>query len=89
MKNRSWGYCRVSVMMRIVLLCVCFNLFSFSLFSQKNAVDSIRKELDNEKNDTLKVQTLYFLSEALWRVGQYDTAISCADQSRTLIEKLG
>src|ERR1700722_11619934 len=71
-------------------LLVLLFIFSFSLCSaQKATIDSITHVLKTElKDDSNKVNTLNALSGKLWRMDKYDTAIICANNARTLAEKI-
>ncbi len=71
-------------------LLVLLFTFSFSLCSaQKATIDSITHVLKTElKDDSNKVNTLNALSGKLWRMDKYDTAIICANNARTLAEKI-
>jgi len=56
--------------------------------AQSHFIDSLHNALKTEKDDTNKINTLNLLSEKLWRRGQYDTAITCANQSLALAKNL-
>jgi tetratricopeptide (TPR) repeat protein len=68
----------------ILLVIIVF----FSGFAQSRTIDSLRNILSIERDDTNKVNTLNVLSEKLWRIGNYDTSLICANSSKVLAEKL-
>jgi tetratricopeptide (TPR) repeat protein len=61
----------------------------FNSFAQKGIIDSLHNVLKTALNDTGKVNTLNALSSKLWRSGNYDTSLICANQALALAEKLG
>jgi tetratricopeptide (TPR) repeat protein len=73
---------------RYFTLCL-FVLFTCgNTFAQTTVIDSLRKVLKTEQDDTNKVNTLKALSDKLRRTGKYDTALATAFQAKTLAEKL-
>jgi len=74
-----------------VLVAFCF--INFIIFcsvcsAQRKQVDSLLSVLKAEHEDTIKVNSLNALSDKLWRMDKYDTAITCANSARILGEKI-
>jgi two-component system NtrC family sensor kinase len=68
-------------------LCFIFLLFSYAAYPQIQWIDSVKKVLQTEKEDTNKLHTLFFL------VGHYieshaDTGVTYSQQALDLAEKL-
>jgi hypothetical protein len=70
------------------ILALLFLLICQHGVAQNRFVDSLYNALKTTKDDTNKINTLNLLSEKLWRKGQYDTAITCANQALKLAKDL-
>ncbi|HTB32350.1 MAG TPA: tetratricopeptide repeat protein, partial [Bacteroidia bacterium] len=68
----------------LLLIMLCFNASA-----QNNKIDSLRKALAGEKEDTNRVNTLNHLSEALCRVSMLDSAMVYANKAKETAEKSG
>ena len=55
---------------------------------QTRYIDSLKKNLTIFKEDTNRITTLNYLSEKLWRRGEYQNAVVYGEQARALAEKL-
>jgi serine phosphatase RsbU (regulator of sigma subunit) len=56
--------------------------------SQSHEIDSIKKLLHTEQEDSNKVNSLNTLSDKLSRIGKADTSMTCAKTAQVLAEKL-
>lgn len=63
-------------------------IFSCSgLFAQHRQLDSLNKVLESVQSDTGKVSVMNEISEILWRTGNYDSAMTYAQQAMEMAEK--
>jgi len=71
-----------------ILLGSLFVLYSFALNGQSNAIDSLKKKLQTQKEDTSKVNVLNDLGWAFIKVSSYDSALHYANRALSLAEKI-
>src|ERR1700685_4669504 len=65
-------------------------IFSWSVtVAQQHKIDSLNSVLKVLPDDSTKVNALNLLSDKLWRIGKYDTALTLAGNAELLAEKLG
>jgi adenylate cyclase len=63
-------------------------LYSFTTIAQLYSIDSLKKVLQTQKEDTNKVKTLYTLSWRLSMTGNLNPAINLAQTALALAEKI-
>ena len=73
--------------LRNIFLCSFLHLFSFAAYTQNNYIDSLKKVLIAQKEDTNKVNTLGSLSFA-YAFTEPGASIAYAQQALNLAEKL-
>jgi tetratricopeptide (TPR) repeat protein len=73
---------------RILILFSFFTYVSSNCLAQNKLIDSLKGAIKKARNDSSKINTLNALSDGLWRVGKYDTAIICANDAKTLAETI-
>src|SRR5581483_5499906 len=76
------------------VLWLCFVLLPcFSFLNAQNlqgrVIDSLKKVLQSETDDSNKVNTLIKLTEKLEIAGSYDSSLTCAEAAKALAEKTG
>ncbi len=71
----------------ILLFCVLY-FSSFNCSSQTRYIDSLKKVLKNEEEDTDKVNTLNTLSDKLEKISKYDSSLMYAQAALELAESL-
>jgi two-component system NarL family sensor kinase len=70
----------------ILLGLLCFSFFNS--FAQRSKTDSLRTVVQHAKEDTNKVVALNLLCRQLYLTGKYDTAMICAQQAKSLSQKI-
>jgi tetratricopeptide (TPR) repeat protein len=73
----------------LLLMCCCSLAQPNKKNSTNRKMDSLKAALRGAKEDTAKVNTLYLLTEKLWKSGLNDTALVTAYEAKVLAEKLG
>ena len=63
-------------------------LYSFAINGQNNVIDSLRRVLQTQKEDTIKVNTLNALGTALTNISDLDSALKFANQALALSESI-
>jgi tetratricopeptide (TPR) repeat protein/serine phosphatase RsbU (regulator of sigma subunit) len=71
-----------------VFLFIVYSSSFIVVNAQEHKVDSLRKILKAEKEDTNKVNTLNFISYTFWKNGQYDSAMTFACLGQGIAQKL-
>jgi tetratricopeptide (TPR) repeat protein len=74
-------------LIKSLLFTLCI-IYSHEAIAQPNYIDSLRKVLSTEKEDTNKVNTLDYLSRLYWRAGDYDNAMQTATAVLSLATKI-
>jgi signal transduction histidine kinase len=70
------------------ILFFLFILSSFRAYTQNKTIDSLKKVLQTQKEDTNKVNILNALSKSLWEYGDYKNDMQYAVQAFTLSKKI-
>ena len=73
---------------KYIMTAFLFVLYSFVLNGQNNAIDSLKRVLQTQKEDTNKVNTLIALGTALNRISDLDNALKYAIQALALSERI-
>ncbi len=73
--------------MRKISVLLAFFIY-LSSFAQQSEIDSIVNVLKTAKEDTFQVNTLTQLSDKLWQRGDYEKAMTYAEQGKTLADKI-
>jgi len=68
-------------------LCFIFLLFSYAAYTQISGIDSVKKVLQTQKEDTNKLYTLFFLVDH-YIESHADTGVTYSQQALDLAEKL-
>ncbi len=75
--------------MKRYILSILLILLGFTALAQSHKIDSLRKALAGEKEDTNKSKTLNSLAGALFSAGEYDSTLFYANRAKALAERIG
>lgn len=73
---------------RTIFIFLILNCFQQNFFAQNINTDSIEVFLKNEKNDTVKMNTLNKFCRNFWQTGEYDKALNYAQTALSIAKKL-
>ncbi|HEY5463046.1 MAG TPA: ATP-binding protein [Hanamia sp.] len=75
------------LLIKLFLFSLCI-IYSFNTIAQGSYIDSLKKALLTEKEDTNKVKTLDYISYYYWNAGDYENAIQNAKAVLALATKI-
>ena len=73
--------------LRTILFCI-FLLYSFAARTQNNTIDSLKKVLQTQQEDTIKIKNLFSLGRLYFIDNRYDEGLRVVIQARALSEKV-